>query len=530
MPVNDLLKVKERTIILVGVSGCGKTRTCYDFVRYRWCLYYDCAEDVDVLELIRLLERAAPSFKSPQEQAKFEEKCGVSNWKLDHPRSLFSFATGFVISQGLKSIWCGTCLRISSVDVICSAAGLKPTDYNIFTKFNFLTASHILKLCRKWLQEDVVNSNEALLNEISIFLQGRPRFFMMFLYKLDKLSIFEAYDLYRKEMTTNRGADYRQTSPYHFWKDRLELVVKPFVGRKKSAFNTTETVTSLLLKLSVYFFLGNGERVAFPSHLDILATNLVMIHRTPSDWDATMSEPLVLSAFLNYAADLDRYAIIDYLGGYMFAPIGSGNLSASERGHMMELIIAIRFMQAWWLESEMKEFLPAWVTNMQISKPAGVMDCRTGSGGNDVFVQQLRNPNFAYVVLPPTNAGPDLRFSVFSCSVKTTSTANSKTSMFIKTEDCRQNLQTMNPANWYKSQKSVRADVSKEIENQPFVHLRFELPDTAPGMRDSFKSGPDGKNHVICVNLQSKFALKFFGENFIHNYEEFVRYATGRFV
>ncbi|TPX38980.1 hypothetical protein CcCBS67573_g10688, partial [Chytriomyces confervae] len=73
MPVDDLLKVKERTIILVGASGCGKTRTCYDFARYQWCLYYDCSEDADFRTLIRLLIIAAPSVKSPKEQQKFED-------------------------------------------------------------------------------------------------------------------------------------------------------------------------------------------------------------------------------------------------------------------------------------------------------------------------------------------------------------------------------------------------------------------------------------------------------------------------
>ncbi|KAJ3405848.1 hypothetical protein HDU80_000680 [Chytriomyces hyalinus] len=332
-----------------------------------------------------------------------------------------------------------------------------------------------------------------------------------------------AYYMYRIEMTTNES-NYEplelleNCSPYYFWRRRINWVVKPFVGSKDSA----ESVASLLVKLSVYF-------LVFPSHLDMLSTHLVSVHCDSVEWDATMTEPLILSAFLNYAANLNPYAIVDYLGAFMFAPIGSGNISALERGHIMELIIAVRFMQAWWLESEMEEFLPAWVTSLKISKPRGVFNCRAGGAAN-MFRQQLPNSKFPYIVLPPTNAGSDLWFSVFSCSVKTTSTAASKTSISIAPADCRQNLETMDPANWYKSQENMRAEVSKEIENHPFVHLRFELPDTASGMKSDFKSGPDGKNHVICVNLQSKFALKFFGKNFIRNYREFVRHAKSRFV
>ncbi|KAI8828744.1 hypothetical protein BJ741DRAFT_653441 [Chytriomyces cf. hyalinus JEL632] len=210
MSVEKLLRVIRKTIILVGVSGCGKTRTCYDFVRHRWCLYIDCIDDSDVKEMIKQLEAEASKrslkqleylfckcgrwkietlsngfafneiFEDLKSQTDFwvifnesqyllgilptsyrsdGEKRGIFKNQLEHPRSLFSFATGFMINEDLKSIWCGTKMRIGTIELISPSAGLKPDQYFIFTDFTFLTASDIFKLCSKWLRQDVFDAN-----------------------------------------------------------------------------------------------------------------------------------------------------------------------------------------------------------------------------------------------------------------------------------------------------------------------------------------------------------------------------------
>ena len=74
-------------------------------------------------------------------------------------------------------------MRIRSMDLIYSAAGLKPEEIYIFTDFNFLEPTHIFKLLCKWLKVEV-SKNVALFEEISNVLQGRPRFFTSFLHKL----------------------------------------------------------------------------------------------------------------------------------------------------------------------------------------------------------------------------------------------------------------------------------------------------------------------------------------------------------
>ncbi|KAJ3387969.1 hypothetical protein HDU84_000360, partial [Entophlyctis sp. JEL0112] len=77
---------------------------------------------------------------------------GISNNRLDFPRSFFSFVTGCVLKSGMKSIWCGTDVRIRNIDLMYSAAAGKPEEVYIFTRFTYLTPAMISMLCSKWIQ------------------------------------------------------------------------------------------------------------------------------------------------------------------------------------------------------------------------------------------------------------------------------------------------------------------------------------------------------------------------------------------
>ncbi|KAJ3220566.1 hypothetical protein HDU81_011341, partial [Chytriomyces hyalinus] len=44
-----------------------------------------------------------------------------------------------------------------------------------------------------------------------------------------------------------------------------------------------------------------------------------------------------------------------------------------------------------------------------------------------------------------------------------------------------------------------------------------------PATETSFQSGAVGEDEVICVNLESEFAVAFFGKEFVKNYLELVR-------
>ena len=235
-----------------------------------------------------------------------------------------------------------------------------------------------------------------------------------------------------------------------------------------------------------------------------------------------MSEPIVLCAGLNYLADKEPYILMDYFANQLFSPICPPNLTPQERGHVMECAIALRFIQGWWLESKLQDHLPQWAKGLVIRKPLGVIDCRSKESHVNMFLQQLRNSTYPWVIFPSVNAGPDLRYSIFCCYIKTTSTRNSQSTIYVDAEECRKNIETMDPMNWYSSQKTAQKDILPEINGQRFIHIRFELPDTASSMKDTFINGQKGNDYVICVNLDSAFAQDFFGDSFIKKYREFV--------
>ncbi|ORY25095.1 hypothetical protein BCR33DRAFT_705851 [Rhizoclosmatium globosum] len=617
MPVDELLEIESNTIILIGVSGCGKTRTCFDYARHRWCLLFDCTKDIDVFSMIGLLNSHQPLIKTEYSQKEFEhlseklimsligarmlvlrslleqnaefrqfewlciqrsrrtqklfdqifsslssysfrivgkifdslkrefdgrvifdesqhlltvleweyrsskpDQRGISNNQLDSPRSFFSFAAGFVMNYSLKSIWCGTHMRIRNMELMHSAAGGKPTNVHVFTRFTYLTPKMIFNLCSRWIQPLIFNQNQAVFDEASMFLHGRPRFFMSFLRKLiDNDNIQQSLALYRAEMTTEYGSSFEDTSPFYFWKKRFPDIILPISGSS----DRKKLVAEVLLQICLSSLFGNGSTVSFPFHedLDLVSTSLVMVERQLETWGACMAEPIVLSAGLNFFATKSPDALMTYFARQVFSPLVPPNPSAQERGHIMELIIALRFIQGWWQEPELKAFLPKWVNDMNISKPVGILDCRNEKNAN-MFLQQLRRASFPYVLLPAVNAGPDLRYSVFSCCNKTTSTANSNSSMYVSAEDVHKNIATMEPSNWYKPQPLLQSQCSEETQSWRFVHLRFELLDTAPSLKPQFQSGAAGNDYVICVNLECDFALKFFGAKFVSAYKEFV--------
>ena len=72
MPIDRLVKIVSNVIVLIGVSGCGKTRTCYDLCRKDWGLYFDCTVDFDFIAMIKQLSANTPVTKTEETQIVFE--------------------------------------------------------------------------------------------------------------------------------------------------------------------------------------------------------------------------------------------------------------------------------------------------------------------------------------------------------------------------------------------------------------------------------------------------------------------------
>ncbi|KAJ3265369.1 hypothetical protein HDU76_012057, partial [Blyttiomyces sp. JEL0837] len=200
------------------------------------------------------------------------------------------------------------------MDLMYSAAAGKPADIRIFTSFNYLKPEMIFKLCSKWIQGDIVEKNQPLFKEISVFLQGRPRFFISFLHRLvesdDIDGVKQCFKDYCLAMTTNSDSSLHHSSMYYFWKDRLDWSIEPLVGG--DAFDK-RLVSHTLLKLCVDFLFGNSANILFHPDVELLATSLVMVnYNRQTKWEASMTEPMVLCAGVNCLADTAPEALMNY--------------------------------------------------------------------------------------------------------------------------------------------------------------------------------------------------------------------------
>jgi hypothetical protein len=247
-----------------------------------------------------------------------------------------------------------------------------------------------------WLNIDM-SEHFTLLEEISTILQGRPRFFTSFLHKLiDSPDINRCFREYVRDMTTDFDSSLSHASPYFFWKERIDWTIQPIVTKNSSAFET-RLVSDTLIKLCLAYLFGDGSNIVYSPDFDLVSTSLVMVTKlsnNSNEWRATMAEPIVLNAGLNYLADQQSQILMDYFGNQLFSPLGPPNLTPQERGHMMEFVIALRFIQGWWLEPKLQSFLPPWAKDLNIQKPRGVLDCRSKESYINMFVQQLRNVNY----------------------------------------------------------------------------------------------------------------------------------------
>lgn len=72
IPADDIIASPHQIMVLIGVSGCGKTRTCYEYAKKRTSLYFDCHSDADMKWLCSTLTMIMPAQKEQSLQAVFE--------------------------------------------------------------------------------------------------------------------------------------------------------------------------------------------------------------------------------------------------------------------------------------------------------------------------------------------------------------------------------------------------------------------------------------------------------------------------
>ncbi|KAJ3376456.1 hypothetical protein HDU92_000329, partial [Lobulomyces angularis] len=74
LPYKKLKAYNSGPTVLIGVSGCGKTATCYHLCRTRFALYFDCYASNNMKSLLQKIADIAPAKKSAETQDDFEYK------------------------------------------------------------------------------------------------------------------------------------------------------------------------------------------------------------------------------------------------------------------------------------------------------------------------------------------------------------------------------------------------------------------------------------------------------------------------
>ena len=615
-PIDKLQSTKRiyaKTIIMIGVSGCGKTRTCYDISKQINTLYFN-VNDPDFSNLIcdisnSNLSKYPKTVENTREfllYSEFHVKClllsrllvykqfndiipnltpsvwfyhqmdvqtqelfqtirnrltkasskyiheifsdnlpklkefklifdesqhllqvltidyhsiknsNIINGQYQEPRSLFSFLSRFIIQNLLNSIWCGTHIKIKNLDLFYSSASGNNEAFEqieIFTDFNYLNFSQVKFLIEKWLKP----INTKLLNKLAQNLEGRPRTLIGFFQELynynynqnQSIENFERiinyeYESYISKLTLESGSN----SYYSFWKSNMNNLIGNF---EKSITNSHQNhIWTILLDLCIANLFGNVTCSNFNPDMDMVETGLVMIDRN-GFWKCSMIEPMVLNAGMNFMATEHPNAFMNYFMDEIFSPKLPQNLTESERGNRMELIITLKILNEFW-NGGMQKHLPEWTRTLNIQKPKGVIDGRKKENSpHDTFISQLNDENYNYVLLPSHFAGPDIRYSIFNFFIKTTWSQQK-----LPFKQIKSNRENIEPKNWYKSMKNYHDQAQKSVQGKNFVNIVIEFPFSQIILED------EKLENTLYIDLNNEMANDFFGNEFVEKYKNYI--------
>ena len=191
----------------------------------------------------------------------------------------FSFLTRIIIRTGMRSIWCGTHMKIRNMELNRPSAGGKVEDVVVFTNFTYLKPFDLAKLLSKWLNTPL---EPLFLQNASHLLQGRPRFLISFLHQLRSISVNDQINTTLHQILNNYcsflttrvgiGSDFCLCC---FWSERVDLDIVPFQSTRTT--KNISLISNILIRLCISFLFGNGESI------DMVATGLVMVNNVDTN-------------------------------------------------------------------------------------------------------------------------------------------------------------------------------------------------------------------------------------------------------
>jgi hypothetical protein len=179
-PVDEVLNiVRTHHVVLIGVSGAGKTRTCFDISRQEYTLYIDCHLDFDFLHMLERFIEAQPELLSEQEQYRFEKLCFdeftkfllcrllslnslIERQKVTNPFDWFSFQRSFQSQEAFVDFKYKLRLPGSDLTAILRTLARKFSVKVIFDESQVLLQGPLKNSFRSFNEPVVVNRGELV--------------------------------------------------------------------------------------------------------------------------------------------------------------------------------------------------------------------------------------------------------------------------------------------------------------------------------------------------------------------------------
>jgi hypothetical protein len=234
-----------------------------------------------------------------------KDKISSTSKQVPNSRPLLSLIVRCNQLLGIPHIYAETHLSMKDQSLILSGAGGGKDIVNVFSDFDFYTPTLIKHLLQQTLAESAFNSlmsHPKLLNRCCTMLQGRVRFFSVFIMRLaytfdgEFLKNFKnTLDTYVKEMTSENSNESDVTSLYSFWKRNWRQAAYNMDIKSPQNVSVFDCLLELLIN---YYMHDQQNRISFP--VDLVDSALTKLNQEGySGYSYSMDEPLARLRFLS---------------------------------------------------------------------------------------------------------------------------------------------------------------------------------------------------------------------------------------
>lgn len=415
-------------------------------------------------------------------------------------------------------VYAGTHLSMKDQSLVLSGAGGKDDNVDVITQFDFYSQETIQYLLEKSLTSESfvqLQNNRRLLNYCCAMLQGRVRFFSMFLQRLSAQSdkpflehfekTLEDYIAFVTEESKNLDDKF---SLFSFWKRNHQSTAFVLTGSEPKGISIFDCLIDLLIN---YFINDSPKKISY--NIDLVDSALTKLYKEGhSSYEYTMDEPLALVAGIRFLSTCPKNYLAESIQSKMF---GSALVTEQHFGILFEFLIAVLSLKPWWqtipdnddiwkrLPKEVRTHLKSLGSPTQIIKQRK----RTDNGQDWSLLNFIIPPNF--FVLPDKNLGPDGIYDIMCFNCKTTSKKH------VSSTESAKNYEHTKIENWGAAKDNNRKKAFKVSVPQHLVFFQLEFP--YPQYTTSFET--NDQRSIIPLHLDSSISQYIFPKEFLDEWK-----------